>query len=204
MSSVPSHSEIEHLQASRQRYLPSVQRERGIGMIEILITVLLISFGILSMAYLHSSSFQYMKMAQFRGIATQLAFEVTDRMRANITGAIGGNYNFLPEYPPNGAAPTPTAPACFDPPPQTPCASVEIATFDLDELRNMVRGALPGGELQITQDAANNNVFSVWIIWRDVETHGNNENDTSTTLACPDNIGALAPPAQCLAMRAAL
>lgn len=56
---------------------------RGVGMIEILITVLVLSIGLLSIAALQGFSLQSNQAAQHRTIATNIAYEVLDHMRVN-------------------------------------------------------------------------------------------------------------------------
>lgn len=173
-----------------------LRASRGTGLLEVLIAVLLLSGGVLAMSLLHANSFKYTKMAQFRGVATQLAFELADRMRANARGATTGAYTLTAAY--SSTAPAVTVPACAD---AAACTTAEMAAIDLAEMRNALRLALPGGGLRVTQDAAESNVINVWVIWLDPEAYGNDANSLVNVLPCPF---ASTPAPQCLPMRIAL
>ncbi|MDM4770838.1 type IV pilus modification protein PilV [Solimonas sp. SE-A11] len=169
----------------------SLRGQRGASLIEVLVTVLLLSFAMLAMANMHAMSLKYVKMAEFRGIATELALDLGDRMRANASGA--ASYVYTATYTPTSSAVT--VPTCSN---VLVCTPAEIAAIDLAEIRNTVRLAVPGGGLRVERDAANPTVMNVWVIWQDPEG-----NMASTLLTCPGSITATPQP-NCLAMRVAL
>jgi len=70
-----------------------VNTQRGISLIEVLIALLLISIGLLGMASLQANSLKFNRSAYDRSVATQLAYDITDRMRANRAGALAGDYD---------------------------------------------------------------------------------------------------------------
>lgn len=161
----------------------------GTSLIEVLVAVLLLSFAMLAMANLHATSLKYVKMSEFRGIATALAFEMSDRMRANSSAA--GQYVFTTAY--TSTAAVVATPTCAN---ALQCSPAEMAQIDLAEMRTAIVNALPGGFLRITRDAANPSVMNVWVIWLDPDG-----NDATTLLPCPFTA---TPQPQCLAMRVAL
>jgi type IV pilus assembly protein PilV len=169
---------------------------RGTTLIEVLVALVLLSGAVLGMSILHANSVKYTKMAQLRGVATQLAFELADRMRANPQAAVNNRYEFTAAYDPEAGATA--VPVCAVP---AVCTSDEIAAIDLAEVRNTLRLALPGGGLRITRDAAANNSINIWIIWIDPEAFGNDANEVATAMPCPF---ASNPRPQCLAMRVAI
>lgn len=57
--------------------------QRGVGMIEILITVLVLSIGLLGVAALQGYSLRSNQTAYHRTIATNIAYELLDHMRVN-------------------------------------------------------------------------------------------------------------------------
>jgi type IV pilus assembly protein PilV len=180
------------------------QRCRGASLLEVLVAILILSFGMLAMAGLHSVALKYGKMAQFRGVATQLAADLADRMRANPQGALAGDYVFLVAYDP--------APGEVNLPPcgiETPCASpAAMAQRDLAEVRRVVQNALPGGWIYVTQDpgpAAR--MYTVWILWQDPDALGGAADGNTASLAglCPGEAVAGADPVpQCMPVRVAL
>ncbi len=83
------------------RYIASVPRRfaRGFTLIEVMVAIVILSFGLLGVAGLMVLGIQNTYSSQQRTIATQLAYDMIDRMRANLTGTelaisgTGGNYD---------------------------------------------------------------------------------------------------------------
>lgn len=65
---------------------------RGFSLLEVLIAVLVLSIGLLGMAGLQLNSLKFNESANVRSQATTLAYDVTDRMRANRAAARAGDY----------------------------------------------------------------------------------------------------------------
>ncbi len=61
-------------------------RERGFTMLETLIAILILSFGLLGIAGIYVAGVQNNKSANLRTLATQQAYDMADRMRANLAG----------------------------------------------------------------------------------------------------------------------
>jgi type IV pilus assembly protein PilV len=68
--------------------------EAGISLIEMLIALLVLSFGLLGVAGLQAHSLKNNQSAYLRTQANILAYEITDRMRANRNAALDGAYNY--------------------------------------------------------------------------------------------------------------
>lgn len=78
--------------------LPSLTNgSAGFTLIEILISVVVLAIGLLGMAALQMNGLRNNQSAYFRAQATQLAYDMADRMRTNIVeardAASGGTYN---------------------------------------------------------------------------------------------------------------
>lgn len=65
----------------------------GVGLVEVLVTVLVLSIGLLGVAGLQATGLRQNHDAFLRTQATVLAYDIIDRMRANQLGAQGGNYD---------------------------------------------------------------------------------------------------------------
>lgn len=61
-------------------------RVRGFTMLETLISILILSFGLLGIAGIYVAGVQNNKSANLRTLATQQAYDMADRMRANLAG----------------------------------------------------------------------------------------------------------------------
>jgi type IV pilus assembly protein PilV len=170
--------------------------QRGASLLEVLVSIVILAIGLLSMAWLHSVSLQYDKMSQFRGVATQLASDLADRIRANVGAAT--NYVFVDAYAPGTVA---TAPVdCV----ASVCAGPEVALFDVAEFRNAARLNLPDGSLFVTQDAANPRALTIWVMWRDPEAVDTAIATASLAAHCPAAIGTPVPMPQCMPLRVLL
>lgn len=66
------------------------KKNRGVGLIEVLISLLVITIGILGMAGVHSSSLQYNQSSYVQSQATFLATDMLDRIQANNSLAKSG------------------------------------------------------------------------------------------------------------------
>lgn len=62
-------------------------------MLEVLVTILIMSVGLLGLAGLTAASMRNNHGAYHRTQAVWLAYDIADRMRANRAAAIGGGYN---------------------------------------------------------------------------------------------------------------
>jgi type IV pilus assembly protein PilV len=178
---------------------------RGASLLEVLVAILILSFGMLAMAGLHSVAFKYGKMSQFRGVATQLAADLADRMRANPEGAVNGNYVFMDVY--DESPDEVDLPACGE---EIACAdAAAMAARDLAEMRRVIQTALPGGWLHVTQDAGAPPppLYTVWIMWQDPDALGGAADGGTASFAgqCPAAaVGGANPVPQCMPMRVAL
>jgi type IV pilus assembly protein PilV len=68
-------------------------RARGFTLVEALVALVVLSIGLLGVAALQLTSLRANTSASSRSQATFLAYDITDRMRANRTAAINDAYN---------------------------------------------------------------------------------------------------------------
>lgn len=66
---------------------------RGLTLVEILVALLVLSIGLLGLAALQTTSLRFNTSAYYRTQATALAYDLSDRMRANRQAALDGLYN---------------------------------------------------------------------------------------------------------------
>ena len=98
------------------------RRGRGFTLIEVLVTLLVLSIGLLGIAKLLLVSSRANDSAYLRTQATSLAYSILDSMRANRAAAVAGNYS--------GSSASATNPGtqCAA---SAPCSSATIAQYDL-------------------------------------------------------------------------
>ena len=160
----------------------------GASLIEVLVSIVIASIGLLALAGVNAASMRYTKMSQYRATATQLASDIGERMRANKAAYVAGNYDFTTDFA--GQSSTATLPA--DPNDDLcnradlSCTPAKIAAFDLAQWRILVRDQLPQGSAILKRDAAAE-AMDVWVVWRDPAVA---DADDSPALAteCPDDL----------------
>ncbi|MGC9456383.1 MAG: type IV pilus modification protein PilV [Halothiobacillaceae bacterium] len=117
---------------------------RGVTLIEVLIAIVVLSIGLLGMAALQSSAVSMNHSAYLRSQATNLAYDMTDRMRANRQAALAGDYDVA-----YGDMVT---------------SDGSVATEDLEEWLDALEITLPGGQGAIERD---DDTFTISVRWND-------------------------------------
>jgi type IV pilus assembly protein PilV len=67
--------------------------QAGVGLIEVLVAVLVLSIGFLGVAALQARSLSTNNSAMARSVATIASYSIMDAMRADLTNAVSGSYN---------------------------------------------------------------------------------------------------------------
>ena len=112
------------------REFGSAKRVRGVSLIEVLVTVVILSIGLLGIAGLQASGTKFNHGAYTRSQATSLAYDIADRMRANRAVALLGDYGIgLADAAPAGAG---------------------VREVDLQEWKAALAGRLPAGQGRVT------------------------------------------------------
>lgn len=151
---------MNKIQPSRQRRHP---RERGVSLLEVLITILIMSFGLLGIAGLTATSTQIAKTSQFKSVTLQLANEYAELMRGNTQAVADGNYNKTDTYVDKDASDTETVPACAI---ADDCTPAEIAAIDQAEWINHLRQRLPGGDAYVQYNDGELTA-DLWVMWQE-------------------------------------
>jgi type IV pilus assembly protein PilV len=120
------------------RQMRTRPRELGFSMLEVMVAVLILSFGLLGLAGLQALSLKSNVSAAQRTIATQLAYDIADRMRANQASVLSGDYNYA-QYSGTGAAGTNTT-SCAS---TGGCTSTQLAQEDVFEWNQQICAQLP-------------------------------------------------------------
>ena len=147
----------------------TMYKNTGFTLIEVLIAMIVLAVGLLGLAGLQATSLKNNQSAYNRIKATQLAYEIADRMRANITEARRTGNAYL-------AAAAPSAVInCGN---TTGCTPAEMAQNDRNEWNQALNiatnpsGGLPGGTGAIS---FRNNMYTIVINWtenRDQDGNG--------------------------------
>jgi type IV pilus assembly protein PilV len=130
------------LKTSANTRLPGHGLSAGFSLIEVLVTLVVLSIGLLSLAALQIATLKNNNSALTRFEATTHLYEILDRMRANRTPALQGAYNI-------SMAGTATA-------------GSDVASQDLSAWKQSLLANLPDGNGSIT---VNNRVATVTVQW---------------------------------------
>ena len=122
----PAHPSRRSRQGAEPHFLANARRARGMTLIEVMIAVLLLSFGLMGMLGLKLAGLKSTGMSNARAAASVCAADILDRLRANPVRALAGAYTI-------GLA---------DAAPATPTG---VAQVDLAQWRQRVRDNLPSG-----------------------------------------------------------
>lgn len=128
----------------------SFRKNRGFTLLEVLIAVLIFSFGMMGLAALQSFSVKNNQSSSLRSQATVLGYQIIDNMRANRNAVLAGEYFADYEV---------TACSLADP------TGTDTAATDLAVWRNNLACALPGGQGQVLFPGSNQ--VQVLIKWTD-------------------------------------
>ncbi len=134
-----------------------VRREGGVGLIEVLVTLIVLSIGLLGFASLQVRSVQMNQSAMSRTQAINAAYDIVDRVMVNKSAAALNTYAIA-----IGAAP-PSMPTTIDSP-------TTRAQADLNEWFQQVQ-QLPSGDASLTIVGANEQL-AVIVCWDDERGQG--------------------------------
>jgi type IV pilus assembly protein PilV len=176
----------------------TVAHQAGATLIEVLVSILLMALGVLAMAAMQVNAVQYSKTSEMRAVATLLANDLSDRMRANhpSDAVMPGGYNYLASgsYVAPSGPPTTPGNSCSDP--ATSCTFSEMAAMDLYQWSLNAYRQLPKGTARVVVNGSN---ADIWMVWTDPKT--------STTNQAADNCpSGYNPPAtvRCLFFRVSI
>ena len=147
-------------------------RQTGFTLIEILVTVFVLAFGLLGFAALQTEGMKNNRVAELRSVVTQSTYNIADRIRANVGGAVSGTYvaNSSPAVAydcETSFAGTVVA---------NKCSSIEMANSDLDRWYAALGDALPSGTGSITcvdadatdaDSCTRGSLYSINVIWEE-------------------------------------
>jgi len=131
----------------------------GFGLIEVLVTLFILSTSLLALAALQTRSLQFNQGAYLRSQANIYAYDILDRMRLNVDNIAAYEIELAPF------------------PLSTVVATTPLAAADLDAWRMRIASNLPNGEGGIECDAADANLCTVTITWDELNSSGQESED---------------------------
>jgi type IV pilus assembly protein PilV len=146
--SCPTH-QLPTVRVKRQTLAPN-----GFSLLEVLISIIILSFGLLGMVGLQAAALQANRDARLQSAAVNLARELAEMMRNNkdiallATNPYIGNFNAHPLVPA-------TASYCGVATSTSACANTtDIANSEMTEWLSRVDNELPGSRVTVCSDSA--------------------------------------------------
>lgn len=143
----------------------------GFTLLEVLISMIVLSLGLLGVAGLQASGLKNNQSAYYRSQATQMIYDMADRMRSNTLGSS----TYLSSA---WTAGTPAAQAACTTV-TTTCTPALMAQNDLFEWRAAIAAGLPKGVGTIT---LNGTVYTITINWDDNHDDAVNSSDPNFSI----------------------
>jgi len=163
---------------------------KGVGLIEVLVALVVVSFGVLGMASLQLTGMKHSSGSLNRSKAMLYAQSMATRIRLNPVGVETFAYNaFDSDAVSCAALPEPYCQARKDVGTTQACTPAELATFDLYSVScgdagpagaadKGVEGTLPNGQLTIncvTQPCTTDSAYQVMVTWSEGRSRTNND-----------------------------
>ncbi|NOX76093.1 MAG: type IV pilus modification protein PilV [Gammaproteobacteria bacterium] len=161
-----------------------LQHQRGFTLMEVLVSMIVLSIGLLGLAGLQLNSLKNSNSSYERSQANLLASEIIDRIRANRVGLAAGDYDDLYSSSTDGTSVSnPVAdPGCIT----VGCTTAELAQYDAFLWQENLKTALPFGRGRVVGNGLGS-VFSITILWDDERTGATGVNcgvDHAVDLSC--------------------
>jgi type IV pilus assembly protein PilV len=198
---------------SNRKPLCRLSRAKGGTLVEVLVSVLLLSFGLLAMGAMQTYALAMSKTTGHRAMAAVLAAEVADMIRANPSGLAAGGYDvtsYLTDA--TGVTASKAAESKCDFP---TCSASTLSQYDIARLKARIRQELPSGGLQVvrpvTAGVASTTEADLWLVWLEPKLFAHQSGGGSVDEAaekefdnCPAEARALSPVPRCFYMRVVL
>lgn len=177
------------------------QRQSGATLIEVLVTMLILSIGLLAMGAMMSYATLLPKFSGNRSVAISTATDMIERMRANAstesptfsisnyaTSTFTASSSFV------ASSSLPSGSTCAFP----NCTQTTQAVEDLARIQWQLNQQLTPAGMTIQATDAVNNEGNLWVIWQEATSFGSFTSSTSDN--CPAAVLALAlsPPPRCV------
>jgi type IV pilus assembly protein PilV len=145
------------------------RQQIGSSLIEVLVAILILAFGMLSLGGLLSFGVQLPKLSGYRATAAILAASYVERIRANPDGFANGFYQEDLSY--DGTFTVPSLSDCTYPACTSTSAANTLATMDEAYMKRTLRQELPAGGMRVQQSTVGGGTSTtqgdLWIVWQE-------------------------------------
>ena len=176
-----------------------VARQTGATLIEVLVTMLILSIGLLALGAMMGYATLLPKFSANRSVATNIGIDMIERMRANASTESPSftisSYNTATFTATFAASPSlPSGSTCAYP----DCTRTSMAAEDIARIQLKLNQQLTPAGITINATNAAGNEGNLWVIWQEASTFGGY--DTAGSDNCPAAVTALAlsPAPRCV------
>ncbi len=141
----------------------SISRQTGFSILEVLISMVVLSTGLLAVANLQVTALRGNQSAYLASLAAQQAQDMAERMNANPVGVSANQYDAVDTTIP--AVPVDCQSAT--------CTPAQLAVYDHSRWNTANQTLLPGGAGVVHHDAASG-IFLIGVRWSDKQLAGAN------------------------------
>lgn len=129
--------------------------QQGVGLIEVLVTLLILSTSLITLTAMQNRSLQFNQMAYFRSQANILAYDILDRIRSNKSNILNNlaAYDVALAAFAGGAAP----------------AATDYVSTDLFQWRQEIDARIPDGQGAIDCDNTTS-ICTITISWDEINS----------------------------------
>ncbi len=150
----------------------NITKQHGFTLVEVMVALVIFTISLLGLAGLQAAALRDNHLANQNTIATQLAEDMAERIRANPAGVNNGDYNAISSKP--------GAQDCYS----SSCTSSQIAQMDAYQWFTAIQNLLPSGTGTVT---ANGDQFVITVMWDQERTGATGTScsgDHTTDLKC--------------------
>tara|TARA_B100000929_G_scaffold107035_1_gene84706 strand:+ start:125 stop:658 length:534 start_codon:yes stop_codon:yes gene_type:complete len=156
--------------------------QKGLSLIEVMIALAVFSFGLLALAALMASGLKYNTSALHRSYATNQAYDMADRMRANRLGLIGEYYNGVSDSSGDPCDPSDDSIDSSDDPidssddliccarfnndVEIDCTPEQMAQYDNWEWDRNNGRLLPEGTGTVSPKSIDSDIYTITVTWK--------------------------------------
>ena len=161
--------------------------QSGLSMVEILVTLTIVAFGLLGLLGLQARALTFQKDSFNRKAAAEMVGQLAERMRANHLGFTVGNYNL--NFNAADADPASIAECATI----TACTWTEVATRDLEQWTAELRRRVPASAAYVRfPPGGDNRMVEVSIAWPEPTQAGAIASTFDDNTVCADLNATLA------------
>jgi type IV pilus assembly protein PilV len=166
------------------------RQQTGAGLIEVLVSIVIMSFGMLGLAGMYNYSLAANKNASSRMAAAMLVTDFSEIVRANPVGFRANLYNqAFNNFDPNsaGVSVVNNSSLCAYP----TCNFSTLATQDIALMNARVRAYLPAGVFHAQRVGGNQ--LDIWILWAEGKGGGGAIDTEASIDNCPPGLATQSP-----------